>query len=115
MNERVNPLASLGDFAVKTPERKPRPQPEAIEQLAQETGFPSRQPTGAKAAEPMRKQRRYTTGRNVQIPIKGTAETRMQLEQLADELQEPFGEVLARALAALRRELDASNRAAKGQ
>ena len=105
MSERVNPLANLDDFAVKAPERKPKPQPEAIEKLAQETGFPSRQPP-AKAAEPVRKQRRYTTGRNVQIPIKGTAETRSQLEQLADELQVPFGEVLARALAALRRELD---------
>lgn len=108
MNERVNPLANLDDFAVKTPERKPKLQPEAIEQLAQETGFPSRQPSRAKVMEPVRKQRRYTTGRNVQIPIKGTAETRTQLEQLADELQVPFGEVLARALAALRRELDAN-------
>jgi hypothetical protein len=105
MSERVNPLANLDDFSVKTPERKPKPQPEAIEKLAQETGFPSRQPH-AKTVEPVHKQRRYTTGRNVQIPIKGTAETRSQLEQLADELQVPFGEVLARALAALRRELN---------
>jgi hypothetical protein len=108
MSERVNPLANLDDFAVKTPERKPKPTPDVIEQLSQETGFPSRQPRQGRAAAPVRKQRRYTTGRNVQIPIKGTAETRTQLEALADELQEPFGEVLARALAALRRELDAS-------
>ncbi|OTP65702.1 hypothetical protein PAMC26577_38905 [Caballeronia sordidicola] len=45
----------------------------------------------------------------MQIPIKGTAETRAQLEALADELQEPFGEILARALAALRRELKIGN------
>jgi len=60
----------------------------------------------ARPAEPVRKQqRRYTTGRNVQVPIKATAETRALLEEMADELQVPFGEVLARALAALRREI----------
>ncbi|AMM18702.1 hypothetical protein AX768_31145 (plasmid) [Burkholderia sp. PAMC 28687] len=106
MTERVNPLSNLDDFSTKTPAKKPKPTPEAIEKLAVETGFPSRQPARAKAAEPVRKQRRYTTGRNVQIPIKGTSETRAMLEALADELQEPFGEVLARSLVALRRELD---------
>jgi hypothetical protein len=105
MSERVNPLANLDDFSVKPAARKPKPQLEAIEQLAQETGFPSRQPVRTKPAAPARKQRRYTTGRNVQIPIKGTAETRAELEALADELQVPFGEVLARALTALRREM----------
>lgn len=105
MSERVNPLANLDDFSVKARERKPKPQPEAIERLAQETGFPSRQPAQATPAEPAHKQRRYTTGRNVQIPVKGTAETKALLEALADELQVPYGEVLARALAALRREL----------
>jgi hypothetical protein len=108
VSERLNPLANLDDFAIKkTPEKKPKPEPEAIEKLAIETGFPSRQPSRAKDAAPVRKQRRYTTGRNVQIAIKGTSETRAMLEALADELEEPFGEVLARALAALRRELDA--------
>ena len=108
MSERINPLANLDDFTIKPPEKKPKPQPEAIEKLSQEAGFPSRQPRRAPAAEPVKRaQRRHTTGRNVQIPIKGTAETRAQLEALADELQEPFGEVLARALAALRRELGA--------
>ena len=106
MSERVNPLANLDDFAVKAPGKKPKPLPEAIEKLAQETGFPSRQPVPMKTAEPARKQRRYTTGRNVQIPVKGTAETKALLEMLADELQVPYGEVLARALRALRRELD---------
>lgn len=106
MSERVNPLANLDDFSIKASEKKPKPQPGVIDKLAEETGFPSRQPARAAASEPIRKQRRYTTGRNVQIPIKGTAETRAQLEALADELQEPFGEVLARALAALRREID---------
>jgi hypothetical protein len=105
MNERVNPLGNLGDFSPKTTSRKAKPPPEAVEQVSQEEGFPSRQPVPAKPAESVRKQRRYTTGRNVQIPIKGTAETRALLEEMADELQVPFGEVLARALAALRREI----------
>ncbi|ALE53344.1 hypothetical protein AC233_00375 [Burkholderia sp. HB1] len=108
MNERVNPLANLDDFSVNAHEKKPRPQPEAIEKLAQEIGFPSRQPAAATSAGPAHKQRRYTTGRNVQIPVKGTAETKALLETLSDELCVPYGEVLARALAALRRELDGS-------
>jgi hypothetical protein len=108
MSERVNPLANLDDFEIKKAEKKPKPEPEAIEKLANETGFPSRQPPRAKTVGPVRKQRRYTTGRNVQIPIKGTAETRAVLEALSDELQVPFGEILARSLAALRRELDAT-------
>jgi hypothetical protein len=107
VSERVNPLVNLDDFTIKSSEKKPKPTPEAIEKLAVENGFPSRQAQRAKDAEPVRKQRRYTTGRNVQIPIKGTAETRAMLDALADELQVPLGEVLARALAALRRELDA--------
>ncbi|WP_248558699.1 hypothetical protein [Paraburkholderia terrae] len=48
----------------------------------------------------------------MQIPITVTAETRAQFEALADERQEPFGEV--RALAALRRELD-GNRGPSGR
>jgi hypothetical protein len=110
MSERANPLQGLNladEFPVKAPgERKPRLPPDAIEKLSQDNDFPSRQPASATPAEPARKQRRYTTGRNVQIPVKGTAETKALLEALADELQEPYGEVIARALAALRRELD---------
>lgn len=107
MSERANPVADLArEFQVKTREKTPRLPPEAIEKLAQENGFPSRQPSPPRPAEPARKQRRYTTGRNVQIPVKGTAETKALLEAMADELQVPYGEVVARALAALRRELD---------
>ena len=112
MSERANPLEGLNiadEFPVKAPrERKPRLAPEAIEKLSQDNDFPSRQPSPTRSAEPARKQRRYTTGRNVQIPVKGTAETKALLEALADELQEPYGEVIARALAALRRELGGS-------
>jgi hypothetical protein len=92
VSERVNPLVNLDDFTIKSSEKKPKPTPEAIEKLAVENGFPSRQAQRAKDAEPVRKQRRYT---------------RAMLDALADELQVPLGEVLARALAALRRELDA--------
>ncbi|MFL9922581.1 hypothetical protein PQR75_46700 [Paraburkholderia fungorum] len=108
MSERANPLEGLNladEFPVKS-KKTPRLPPETIEKIAQDNGFPSRQPALPKPAEPARKQRRYTTGRNVQIPVKGTAETKALLEALADELQEPYGEVIARALAALRRELD---------
>jgi hypothetical protein len=111
VNTRVNPLADLGDFASRPPEKKPKPDAAVIDELAAETGFHSRQPQSSAPASTSsehivpRKQRRYTTGRNVQIPIKGTAETRAEMEALADELQQPYGEILARALAALRREM----------
>lgn len=99
---RVNPLGNLDDFAPKAvAERKDKPvQPEHIEQLARDNGFPSRQPTTA-APIPGRTQRRYVTGRNQQINIKATAETIDKLYRKADELRVPLGEVLARALEAL--------------
>lgn len=106
---RANPFEDLSDFEPKTKsvEKSQKLSPDQIEQISRDQGFPSRQPSRLPAEPVRRQQRRHTTGRNVQIPIKGTAETRAQLEALADELQEPFGEILALALAALRRELNA--------
>lgn len=73
---RANPLdAALDDFEPRPREDKPRPDRQAIEQVAKENGFVSRDArkleTAATTAPP-RRQRRFTTGRNQQINIKAT-------------------------------------------
>ncbi|MGF6808433.1 hypothetical protein OKW30_003559 [Paraburkholderia sp. Clong3] len=101
MSERVNPMDELNDIKVEQPNA--RSVREAADKVAAAVGFPSRQAPRAPAPKPP--QRRHTTGRNVQIPIKATAETRERMAAMADRLQAPYGEVLARALASLEREL----------
>ncbi|WP_232493687.1 hypothetical protein [Novosphingobium kaempferiae] len=123
---RANPFGNLDDFAAP-PSPKPVPA-EAIEEIAQASGFPSRKartegaPSPAPAAPakpakrekaavappppnpapaPVRQPRRRTTGRNQQINIKATEETITALYRIADELDLPLGAVLERALAAL--------------
>jgi len=109
--ERVNPFADLSDFETR-PAQKPVSSVEAaqIDQLAEEHGFPSRQPAKTVSTAPAhvetapRPRRRYTTGRNQQINIKATPETIARLYRLADEEHLPLGELLERALEALERE-----------
>ncbi|WP_336975211.1 hypothetical protein [Sphingobium aromaticiconvertens] len=102
---RANPFGDLDDFA---PQGETRPiAPEAIDQLAQASGFPSRKaqgaPTGAgeSAAPVARRPRRHVTGRNRQINIKATEETIDTLYRIADERDLPLGAILEQALAAL--------------
>jgi hypothetical protein len=106
---RVNPLVldDLADFAPKTAtDRQSRTVlPEVIETIAKENNFPSRQAVTPPAAPLTKQPRRYVTGRNQQINMKATAETIAKLYRLADELSVPLGEVLARAVDALDREL----------
>lgn len=113
MNERANPFGDLGDFTLAT--AKPKPDPTVIDQVAEAHGFPSRKPPATPTQEltlatpasapieqgPVRKQRRYTTGRNKQVNIKATDETIQRLYRLADERQVPLGELLEQALDAL--------------
>jgi hypothetical protein len=118
--ERVNPF-DLSDFAPEpAKEKKSKPvEKAAIDQVAKDNGFPSRQPakaeteptpmhppqvplSGTSAAVPEpRQQRRYTTGRNQQINIKAKAETIKRFHDLADAHGVPLGEILERALNAL--------------
>jgi hypothetical protein len=121
MAERRNPLDVTG-FKTKPPSSTNRPSPEAVEQIAQDVGFPSRDPA-SKAAheqklsqipkaptvvqqpvplEPPRDNRRRT-GRNVQKNFKITAEAVTLLEQEALRSKETFGEILERGLAAIQR------------
>lgn len=53
-----------------------------------------------------RQQRRYRTGRNIQLNTKVTPDTRKQLYEISDRYNWVLGETLERALQALRRELD---------
>jgi hypothetical protein len=106
---RVDPLDSLKNFTPKpSAEQKPKQSKADIEKLANQHGFTGRQTTPASPVA--RSKRRFKTGRNVQINIKGEQDTKDELYRLADDIDEPLGETLKRALAALRRELDTGPR-----
>lgn len=101
---------NLSDFEAK-PAGKPVA-PAAIDQIAEESGFPSRKARGGSSTvespapqtpEPSRSARRYTTGRNRQINIKAKPETIDRLYRLADERRVPLGALLEDALDALER------------
>lgn len=97
---RANPFTDLSDFAPKAQSKPVEPQ--QIERIATELGFPSRQPVVAEAelkAAP--KRRRYITGRNQQLNVKATAETVARFYRLADQQGVPLGELLDQALQAL--------------
>lgn len=99
MMSRANPFGDLGDFAPESPSRPVAT--EAIDQLAQASGFPSRKAQAAPSPAPARQPRRHTTGRNRQINIKATEETITALYSIADDMDLPLGAVLELALAAL--------------
>lgn len=97
---RANPFTDLSDFAPKA-QAKPV-EPQQIERIASELGFPSRQPVVSEAApKTAPKRRRYTTGRNQQLNVKATAETVARFYRLADQQGVPLGELLDQALQAL--------------
>ena len=98
---RANPFGDLDDFAPETPSRPVAA--EAIDQLAQASGFPSRKAQGSPSPSPApaRQPRRHTTGRNRQINIKATEEVISTLYSIADDMNLPLGAVLEQALAAL--------------
>lgn len=124
---RANPFGDLDDFGSDN-SAKPVPA-DAIDKIAQSSGFPSRKAGAAKASEtaswtgetaspspaqtratppaasqPVRQPRRHVTGRNRQINIKATEETIEELYRIADAMNLPLGAVLEQALAALDRE-----------
>lgn len=102
-SSRANPFGDLGEFQPK-PKAKPVERAQ-IDQLAKDSGFPSRQPAPPVAApRPVIEQaplprRRYTTGRNQQLNIKAKPETIALFYKLADRENVPLGELLERALA----------------
>ena len=95
---RANPFDDLSDFK---PDQQSKPvETAAIERLAQENGFPSRQATAAPVLKERPLVRRYTTGRNQQINVKASPETIARFYRLADERRMVLGELLEQALAA---------------
>lgn len=103
---RASPFGDLDEFV---PQGETRPvAPEAIDQLAQASGFPSRKaqgtptrPGAGEEAPTARRPRRHVTGRNRQINIKATEKTFDRLYRIADERGLPLGAILDLALAAL--------------
>jgi predicted component of type VI protein secretion system len=112
---RMDPLAiddDLSDFAPRQMTEAAKPiASDVIDEISRASGFPSRQPAKKKpvaSPEPQPRpqpqpqpQRRYVTGRNQQVNIKAKSETIALLNQLADEMNVPLGEVLERSLSAL--------------
>lgn len=103
---RIDPFADIMELPAFEPKPKP-PKPvvekETIDKIAQDAGFPSRQPRKAETAPAVikRKRRTYTTGRNQQINFKATAETIERFYKMADVRGIPLCELLEEALDAL--------------
>jgi hypothetical protein len=94
--ERQNPF-DVGDL-IESPASAPNPEkPTAVDRLAvdrvaRETGFVSRQP----ARGP-----RYRTGRNRQLNLKVREDALQRFYALADAMNEPLGAVFEEAVGAL--------------
>lgn len=104
MNTRVNPFAGLKDlpaFEAKPRREKAVPR-EAIERIADDNNFPSRQPARAPNVA-RRKPRVHRTGRNQHFAVKATPETVERFYKAADARGVPLGELLRLALDALER------------
>lgn len=106
MTERSNPFADLGG-ELPVFGRKPKPirpvDTEAVDQIAEESGFVSRQaPKPTKP--PKRKPRLHRTGRNENFTLKVTKETRERYHRMADEHGVLLARLLELALDALERQ-----------
>lgn len=102
MTKRVNAFANLDGppiFTTKPRAEKPV-QPEAIERIATENNFPSRQ-AAKPPKEPKRKPRIYRTGRNQSFNVKATPETIQRFYKLADDKNVPLGELMKLGLDAI--------------
>lgn len=91
----------LSQFAPQKP--ADQPPAEAVRAVAEAVKFQSREPVQT----PMpRQQRRYRTGRNIQLNTKVTMSTRDGFYEISDRYNWVLGETLERALQALKRELE---------
>ena len=93
----------LSQFTPQKPTKAEQPPPEAVRAVAEGAKFQSREPI---KSTKQRQQRRYRTGRNIQLNTKVTMGTRDGLYEISDRYKWVLGETLERALQALRRELD---------
>ena len=97
----------LSDFQPKPPARA-----REVREVAERAGFTSREPQAAPpepAPEPVRReQRRYRTGRNVQLNLKVRQEDMDAFYALADREGIVLGEAFARAVVAWKEKLAGS-------
>jgi hypothetical protein len=93
----------LSQFTPQKPAKAEQPPREAVRAVAEGARFQSREPV--KPAK-QRQQRRYRTGRNIQLNTKVTMSTRDGFYEISDRYNWVLGETLERALQALRRELE---------
>lgn len=106
MAERASLFEEDLDLSQFTPDKSAKaeqPPPEAVRAVAEGAKFQSREPLPP--AKP-RQQRRYRTGRNIQLNTKVTMSTRDGFYDISDRYNWVLGETLERALHALRRELE---------
>jgi len=104
MSGRVNAFENLTEapaFEVKPRAEKPVAK-DAVDRVAADNGFPSRQARN-KAASPARKPRLYRTGRNRHFGVKTTDATIERYYRMADERNVPLCVLLELALDALER------------
>lgn len=88
------------DFQPGKAPARPAASPDAVRRITEANNFQSRE-----AAVP-RAQRRYRTGRNVQLNMKVTPETLALFNRICDEQGWVQGEALDHAIAALQRQLN---------
>lgn len=100
-----SPASIFADADEDDTPRVPRPNPDQVRALSEAVSFRSREGAAPPDAAPRRKPWRYRTGRNVQFNARAKQSTVDDFHAIAERLDRPIGEVLERALAALKREL----------
>lgn len=99
----------VSDFAPKKTAKKAEPEPEAVRAVSETVSFKSREPAPS-APKPVKKERRgRRTGRNLQLNLKVDAGTLESFYEITDKQGWVLGETLARAVAALKKELTAKS------
>ena len=89
---------------LRKPAEKEPPAADAVRAVSEASYFRSREPVPIPSAK---KQRRRRTGRNLQLNLKVAAATYDSFYAIADRQGWVLGETLEKAVAALKRELDA--------
>ena len=104
----------VSGFSAKKPKVQEKKIPaEAVRAVSEASNFPSREavspPAPIETSAAKKDQRRYRTGRNVQLNIKVKSETLDAFYALADKQGWVLGETLERAVEALQDALSAKN------
>jgi hypothetical protein len=109
MNEgRASLFGQDSDLDLSDFKPKRAAKPEQVRDIAEQAGFRSREaaPTVVAVESAPREQRRYRTGRNVQLNLKVRRETVDAFYKISDERGWVLGEAFEHAVAALQKELN---------